>query len=162
MRRIGIFVCAFVLAGLALAPAASAEKPARFFLPAADFVLSGSCQFDVFAHVVANNEYGIEFSNGQVLVTGTFKVRLTNLSNDKSLDVNISGPGVFTFGSDGSVAITAWGNWLFWFFPGMLGENAPGALLLTSGLTTEVLDADSNVVSLNLPPRTRDACAMLT
>ena len=160
-KRVAAFVGAIVLAGLALAPAATAEKPARFFLPTDDFVLSGPCAFDVDYHVLTNKEYGTLFSNGHLLITGSFKVRLTNLSNGHSMDVNISGPGVITFLPDGGLKVTAWGNWLFWFFPGMLGPQSPGKLILTTGLTSEVLDANVNVVSLELPRNTTDACAAL-
>jgi hypothetical protein len=164
MKRILVILGVLGLASLTFVLAASASKPAeRFFLFTPDTVLSGPCSFDVNYEVLANKEYGIAFSDGRFLITGTFKVRLTNLSSpSKSLDVNISGPGILRFGDDGSVSVTAWGNWLFYFNPGMFGPGSPGKLLLTSGFATEVLDANGNVASWNPPNRTRDACALLS
>ena len=90
-----------------------------------------------------------------------YKVRLTNLDpGGGSIDVNISGPGDFTFAADGSLTINARGNWLFWFFPGNLGMTS-GSLLLTSGHTTEVLDAAQTPVSFTPSKNTTDACALL-
>lgn len=163
MKRILMILGVLGLASLTFALAASAGKPDRFFLPTSDTVLSGPCSFDVKYEILGNKEYGIAFSDGQLLITGTFKARLTNLSSpSKSLDVNISGPGIVRFGDDGSLSITAWGNWLFYFNPGMFGPGSPGKLLLTSGLATEVLDANGNVVSWNPPNKTTDACALLS
>lgn len=166
MRRIAILIGALALAGVALVPTATAEKPVRFFLPSEDFVIEGACDFAVDFHVLSNKEYAIEFKDGRIQVSGTFKVRLTNRSSGKSLDVNISGPGVYRFSSDEDkevMEVTAWGNWLLWFYPGMIGDQ--GALYLTSGLAKEVLVFDGDDVevrSLTLPPRTRDACALLS
>ena len=160
MRRFAVLVSAVILAGIALVPAAIAEKPIRSFLPAGDFVLDGACAFPVSVEVLTNKEFGTEFSDGRFLITGSFKVRLTNLDSDTSMDVNISGPGVFTTPPDGGLMITAWGNWLFWFFPGELGQSS-GKLLLTSGHATELFDADGNLVSFTPPQKVRDACAAL-
>jgi hypothetical protein len=162
MRRLVVFVVVFILAGVALVPAATAEKPVRFFLPAGDMLLDGPCAFPVSLEVLTNKEFGTQFSDGRFLITGSFKVRLTNLDpGGTSMGVNISGPGTFTPTPDGGLKITAWGNWLFWFFPGDLGPQSPGKLVLTSGLTTELFDADGNLVSFTPPPNTRDACAAL-
>ena len=163
MKRILVILGVLGVASLTFVLAASASKPAeRVFLFTPDTVLSGPCSFDVNYEVINNKEYGIAFSDGRFLITGSFKVRLTNMSSSKSLDVNISGPGIFRFGDDGSLLVTAWGNWLFSFLPGMLGPGSPGKLLLTSGLATEVLDANGTVVSWNPPNKTRDACALLS
>jgi len=163
MKRILVILGVLGLACLTFVLAASASKPAeRVFLFTPNTVLSGPCSFDVNYEVLANKEYGIAFSDGRFLITGSFKVRLTNMTTSKSLDVNISGPGILRFGDDGSVSVTAWGNWLFYFNPGMFGPGSPGKLLLTSGFATEVLDANGNVASWNPPNRTRDACALLS
>lgn len=162
MRRAVVFVVVLVLAGIALVPAATAEKPIRDFLPADDLVLEGPCEFSVGVEVLTNKEFGTEFKDGRFLITGSFKVRLTNLDpGGASMDVNISGPGTFTSTPDGGLKITALGNWLFWFFPGDLGPQSPGRLLLTSGHTTLVSDADGNVVSFTPARNTTDACAAL-
>jgi hypothetical protein len=162
MRRVVVFVVLLVLAGIALVPAATAEKPIRSFLPAGDFVLDGPCDFPVGVETLTNKEFGIEFSDGRFLITGSFKIRLTNLApGGTSMDVNISGPGVLTPTLDGGVKLTSWGNWMFWFFPGDLGPQSPGRLLLVSGHGSEVFDSDGNIVSVALPRNTTDACAAL-
>ena len=162
MRRLLTFAATVVLAGLVLVPAATAEKPIRTFLPTADpFVLEGPCAFDVRLEVLTNKEFGTAFSDGRFLITGSYKVRLTNLDpGGGSIDLNISGPGDFTFAEDGSLTINARGNWLFWFFPGDLGITS-GRLLLTSGHTTEVLNAAGAPVSFTPPRNVTDACALL-
>ncbi len=163
MKRVCVFIGAIVLATLALAPAATAVQPERFFLPAADTVLSGPCAFDVGLEILSNKEFVTVFSDGHFLITGVFKVRLTNLSDpSKSMDVNISGPGAFTPTPDGGLIIEAHGKWLFWFFPGNLGPGSPGMLLLTNGLTTEVFDGNGDIVSFKPARNTTDACAALT
>jgi len=129
MRKLAICTLGILAVWCTLAPAAGAEKPAREFIPAADFVIEGSCSFDVGAHFVVNKEYGITFSNGSTLVTGALKVTLTNLSNpSKSITLNIPGPGLLTFNSDGGLTIDARGPWLF-FFPGVLLYSTGHSLL---------------------------------
>ena len=94
--------------------------------------ISGSCSFDVGAHFVANNEYGITFSNGATLVTGTLKVTLTNLSDpSKSVTLNIPGPGLFTATDDGGLRIDARGPWLF-FFEDVLVYSAGRSVMTVS------------------------------
>ena len=43
-------------------------------------------------------------------IAGTLKVRLTNVATDKSVDLNISGPGTYTFPPDGSVDLVGTGS----------------------------------------------------
>ena len=162
MRRLLTFAATVVLAGIALVPAATAEKPIRTLAPTPEpFVLEGPCAFDVRLEVLTNKEVGTAFSDGRFLVTGSYKVRLTNLDpGGGSIDVNISGPGDFTPTEDGGFTLNARGNWLFWFFPGDLGITS-GRLLLTSGHTTEVLDAAFTPVSFTPSRNVTDACALL-
>jgi hypothetical protein len=104
----------------AIAPVAGAGKPAREFVPAEDIIIEGSCAFEVGAHVIANNEYGITFSNGATLVTGALKITVTNLSDpSKSVTLSIPGPGLFTSTSSGGLSIDAYGPWLS-FYPDVL------------------------------------------
>lgn len=120
MRRLAICTLGMLAACCTLAQAAGAGKPTREFIPAADFVIQGSCSFDVGVHIIANNEYGITFSNGATLVTGALKATFTNLTDpSKSIALNVPGPGLTTFNDDGSVTIDAHGPWVF-FFPGVL------------------------------------------
>jgi hypothetical protein len=147
-------VCAAVFAG-----GAGADRPLREFVPQADDTISGVCAFDVGLHVLANKGYQTTFSDGRIQVNGVLKFRLTNLTpGGKSIDVNVSGPGVITDTPD-LFQIKAEGSW-FWFFdPGDLGPGSPGMMLMTSGLT--YLRADANGVTFTPARKTTDICAAL-
>ena len=161
MKRFGVLLLAVTLTGLALVPAATAEKPLRSFLPADDFVFSGGCTFDIGVDFVANNEFQTVFSDGHFLVTGVLKVEFTNLSDpSKSMEANISGPGVFTPTPDGGIVIKAEGPWFFFFFPGDLGPGSPGVALLTRGLSILVIDGSGNA-SFTPARNTTDLCVAL-
>ena len=161
MKALAALFSALVLGCLLAAPNASGTRPDRFFLPAEDFVISGSCGFDVGVHTLQNNEYMTVFENGRSLVTGVLKERLTNLSDpSKSIDVNVSGPGTFTPTPDGGFVLRAEGRWLFWFAAGDLGAGSPAILVLTSGLTIASVDGSGNI-SFAPSRNTRDLCAAL-
>ncbi|HUF75776.1 MAG TPA: hypothetical protein VMM35_05825 [Longimicrobiales bacterium] len=160
MKRLGILLIT-VLSGLVLVPAATADKPERFFLPSEDFVFSCP-SFDVSIEFLENNEYSTVFSDGRFLITGKLKIRLTNLSDPgNSMDANISGPGVITETSDGGFQLTAWGIWLFWFFPGDLGPGSPGTMLLTKGLASATIDGTGNLASFTPARNTTSLCPAL-
>ena len=155
MRR--VIVCALLIISVALlsAPIAGAERPTREFLPGEDFVIEGSCAFDVGVTFLANKEYGTTFVGGAfggaTLVTGALKQQLTNLSDpSKSMTLNVPGPGLLSFGED-SLHITGVGPWLI-FYPGVL-------VYLTGHFT---LTASEAGVSVEQQGGTRtDLCAAL-
>jgi hypothetical protein len=98
-----------------------------------------------------------------VIVQGHLVVELTNVETGASITRNISGPGVFTFGSDGSTTLTAWGQWSFFFFPDQLGPDAPGSLVLNRGRTVLLIDADGfHQTILSRTGTQEDLCAALT
>lgn len=161
MKRSAAFVGALIMAALLLAPAATADKPLRFFLPADDSVLSGVCPFDLGVDVLVNNEFGTVFSDGRFLITGTFKVELTNLGDPgQSMTANVSGPGVITPTPDGGFVLKAEGPWFFFFFPGDLGPGSPGVGLITKGLSLLAVDGSGNL-SFRPAHNTTDVCAEL-
>jgi hypothetical protein len=135
---------AVVLATTAvLASTATADPPTRFPIDnGSQFTFSGLCAFDVQFTVLANNEYGITFSNGTTIITGRLVFQLTNLSNDKSIVVNASGPGKFT---PTSTFVT--GTSLFLGFPGLLLTRGPltfdqnGNPIITSAATVDLCAA---------------------
>lgn len=161
MRRV-LVALGLVLVPLTVAAVATAGKPDKFFLPTDDTVLHGPCTFDVGYDVLANKEYGKVFAENTLTINGSFKVRLTNLTSRKAMDVNVSGPGVITFYENGNLGVVARGNWIFYFNPGMFGPGSPGRLLLTSGHGTELLDASNNVLDWSPPNKVTDACALLS
>jgi hypothetical protein len=153
MRKLAILVLCGTVAALTLVSEAAADKPARTFLPASDFTISGTCSFDVGVHVLVNEEYTITFTNGQTLVQGALKVRLTNLSDpSKSIDLNIPGPGLFTTASDGTVTIDTRGPWLIFF---------TDTLVYTTGHSTQVITPDGTFTFTQQGGTTTDLCAVL-
>jgi hypothetical protein len=132
VRRSLVLLVVAVTAALVI-PAASATHPVKEFLPFEGAELPGICPFTVKIDVLANKEYSKTFSDGRMLITGVFKIRLTNLESGKAMDANISGQGVFRFHEDGSATLHAHGRWLFFFFPGQLGPGEPGQMFLNSG-----------------------------
>src|SRR5205809_317090 len=137
MKRLTRFGALIALLLLGSATVASADQPQIAPLPASDFTIGAAvCGFAIDATVLAQNEMIKTFSDGSQLITGTLKMRLTNVSNGNSLDINISGPGKVEIGSDGSFTLKAEGRWLWPFGPGALGPGSRPTLLVTSGLAT--------------------------
>jgi len=159
MKRL-IAIFSGIVIALLFTSAASADRPARDFLPAGDFTLSGICPFDVFVEIIENKEFISTFSDGRLLITGTFKVRVTNLDSDESLDLNISGPGFVIPNPDGSVTLDAHGTWLFWFFPGDLGPGSPGRLFVNNGHFVETF-APGGITIDKQTGSQQDICAAL-
>ena len=157
-----ILILTTVATTLVLVPVASADKPTREFLPAEDFVLEDICPFAVEVHFLANNSFITTFSDGSQLITGTLKLRLTNLDDpSKSFDVNVSGPGVQSETPEGEFVLKAEGRWLFFFFPGDLGPGDPGLIAITTGLATLRVDADGNISFTHRGGTTTDVCTAL-
>ena len=131
MRLASVAFVAFVLFLLS-ASAASATPPTIFPFPSEDMTLSGICKFDVNLTVLDQNESLKIFSDGSLMLTGTFKVALTNAKTGKSIEVNVSGPVFVTPNPDGSGTEVLTGGSLLYFFPGDLPGGAP-LLLVTTG-----------------------------
>ena len=122
---------AVALAALVVAvPVAVADKPTFEPVPAEDFTIDAViCGFPVAVEILTNNEKAITFSGGMTTVTGTLKVRLTNVDDPtQSIVLNIPGPGFLDEGG-----LIATGPWLFFFLPGDLGPGSPGILASTFG-----------------------------
>lgn len=149
-------VMAILVAGataLAAAASAAAAPPAKSPAPSpTDFLVSGSCAFDVAVHVTAQNESAITFSNGTTLVTGQLKVTLTNAVSGDSLSLNIPGPGSATSTSGGTVTLQIVGPWLI-FQPGVM-EYAIGRGVVT-------IDAAGNQSFVQQAGKSTDICAAL-
>ena len=112
-RRATVAIVLAVAAVLFSAAAVAAAGPVRqpveyplegFFLPA-----GSACEFDLQADFLVNREKMTTFmdSDGnpiRSLVTGSLVVRLTNLENDASTVINISGPLRLVYNDDGTSA----------------------------------------------------------
>ncbi len=157
-----------VLLGLLLAAASVvptlAAKPERTFFeapPPTDYVAGELCTYPVRIETVTNKEYGITFavaSDGtqRTIVTGRLVMMVTNLSTGESLTVNVSGPGVFTFGPDG-LSIDGGGGWLLYLFATDAG--GPGIWVTSGRIHLEA--GELGVTALTMPHRTQDVCGML-
>jgi hypothetical protein len=113
-------------------------------------------------HVLANKEFATTFNDGRQLITGTLKVRLTNLDDpSKSLTVNISGPRVVRVTEQGVFTLKATGRWLFFFFPGDFGPGEPGLMVITTGRAILRIDAEGDFSFSHPRGTTADVCAAL-
>ncbi len=128
---------------------------------------SGVCSFDVRIYFLNNNEYNTTFTDSQgnptqILTTGTLKVNLTNLSNPaKSIDLNISGPGLVVLGPDGTFTQTTYGPWLWIIFPGSLLDYSPRMFFISGQLVAD-FDSNGNQTTLQIiGGNTVDMCAAL-
>lgn len=98
-------------------------KPTRVPIPPTDttFPAGSACAFALSITTVGK-EKGILFPpqpNGDQVeqITGSLKGTLTNLSNNKSMTANLSGPGTEIFHADGSLTFDAEGVSFFAFAP---------------------------------------------
>jgi hypothetical protein len=159
VKRLVVILLGAILALLS-ASTALADKPIKEPLPAEDITLEGVCSFDVLVEVTGNKEFTKTF-NGRQLINGAFRVRVTNLDTDVSLDLNIPGPGVVTENPDGSVTFESHGPWLLWFLPGDLGPGSPGQLFVNNGNFVQTFHADGRVTVDKQTGSQTDICAAL-
>src|SRR5215204_4878980 len=83
---------AIALAAL-FVPTAAADKPVTVPSPFPDSAGRYCEGFDVLVHATTNNGTTHIFSSGAIMFTGSLKVEVTNLDSDKTIALNISGPG---------------------------------------------------------------------
>jgi hypothetical protein len=152
-RRGAFVVLAAALLTVVAANAATAAQPIRSPLFAEDFSSDQLCSFPVLIEVTANKEFVTEFSDGRLLITGKFFVRVTNLDTGESLDLNASGPAMFA-----PERAFLRGRTLFLLFP--TDPDGPG-LLLTSGSLQLIAAEDGSLAGFNLTGRSLDVCAAL-
>jgi len=163
MRR-GLLLLSTVLVVLAVAPAASAKKPARDINPGQDdVVIADQCAFPVFAHV-EGREIITTFTDNAgnpVKQIGIFPgntLTLTNLNTGTSVTVVSTGPFHARVESDGSGPGIITGHGPFVPNP-ITGE--PGIWYL-SGRARATFDAQGNVTSAEAAGRLVDLCVQLS
>jgi hypothetical protein len=139
-----------------LAPGAGADRPIKE--PVGDLNATGPfCEgFDVEIVTTANKEVNHIFSSGVSLVTGVLKVEVTNLSTEKTLALNISGPGKLS--ADGNT-LTGGGPWLIFGEAGVLPGGDPG-MFFTHGQITLTL-SPTQITSMTVRGTVVDICAAL-
>ena len=146
LKRLVVTVGAALLALSAAAPAASATRPSRDYLATPDhieFAAGEACAFPVRVDFFVNKEYGVTFADAdgnfvRQLIAGTLIISLTNMSNGRSITVDISGPGRTIAHEDGSTTFILRGNSL---------PVVPGRLYTTTGTVVQEFDANGNLLS---------------
>jgi hypothetical protein len=105
----------------------------------------GLCPFAIDITITVDHEVARTTTpSGATIITGQFRVRVTNLENQKSRELNVSGP-VFDFGAGTTT------------YRGEALIGGAGFLLLTSG---QVVFTNGEITSMI--GAQRDVCAMLT
>ena len=133
-----------ILVAAAAAPTATADKPLKIPVVIGPLQLDGVCDFPVLLEAVGPQHQKIVIrSDGSQIITGQLTTRATNVDDPtKTWQHTSSGPVFVTPQPDGTFTVKGTGTNLWYFFPGMLGEGAPGALYWVRGLSEETLDAD--------------------
>ena len=156
-------VLSTVLIALAVAPAATANKPTREIIPGQDDVrLTDQCAFPVLIHT-EGREIVTTFTDkaGNVVKQiGVFpgnKQTLTNLDTGKSIIVVATGPFHGRREPDGSATVRVTGHGIF---PGHPITEEPGIWYL-SGRIFATLDAQENLTSIDSTGKLVDLCARL-
>jgi len=163
MRR-GILLFLTVLIGLAVVPAATANKPTREIIPAPDDrVITGQCTFPVLGHF-DGNEIDTTFTDktgNPIKLLGVFPgntLTLTNLDTSKSIIVGATGSFQLRVDPDGSGTgmVTGLGAWP----DGNPVTGEPG-IWYQSGRVTATFDAEGNTTSIKSTGKLVNLCTQL-
>lgn len=161
MRRVLISLITLTTFILVTAGPAAAVPPKHEPVPTPDDFIISECGFDLLLHVLVNKEILTTFydQEGNVVrqhISGALKIRLTNVGTGESQDLNISGPGTYTFPPDGSVQLVGTGGWLNVF------SNRPGEVLFTQGRFEATFTPEGEVILTDPAPNETDMCDVLS
>jgi hypothetical protein len=153
---ITLLLLAFALPAVAQKPIIQLFPFTSLFVPAA-----AACGFDVLFTPEAgrpNGERLIQFAN-TTIIAGPLFVTLTNLSTQKTINLNISGPGRFLFTTNTFVSEGP-------SIPGPLPVNVATAagvplLPLFHGRVIYTVDAKGNIISVSFTGPVQDVCQLL-
>jgi len=163
MRR-GILLFLTVLIGLAVVPAATANKPTREIIPAPDDrVITGQCTFPVLGHI-DGKEIDTTFTDktgNPIKLLGVFPgntLTLTNLVTSKSITVGATGSFQLRVEPDGSGTgmVTGLGAWP----DGNPVTGEPG-IWYQSARVTATFDAEGNTTSIKSTGKLVNLCTQL-
>jgi hypothetical protein len=159
--RIALASVVAALSLAAVAPAAIASQPTIQRTPFEAGSVSEACGFPVqldAAGTALDISYTDELGNFHLFEAGPqVKQTMTNLVTGKSIVVNISGPGQYTFGADGSFTLVGTGLWSWTRVDPATLE--PG-IFLTEGRFVLSFSA-SGVRTFTLTGTTIDLCSQL-
>jgi len=162
MRR-GLLLLSTVLIALAVAPAATANKPEREIVPApADMLISDQCAFPVLGHIEGGEIDTTFFDKAgnpvkQIAVFPGQTLTVTNVETGKSITVVNAGSFHARAERDGSVTISITGHGPIPNF--ITGE--PGLWYLNGGRVVVTFDADGNPTSVGVRGNIVDLCTQL-
>jgi hypothetical protein len=156
-------VLSTVLIALAVAPAATANKPTREIIRGQnDVLLTDQCVFPVLIHT-AGREIVTTFTDKagnlvkQIAIFPANKQTLTNLDTGESITVVATGPFHGRRNPDGSATVRVTGHGIF---PGHPITEEPGIWFL-SGRIFATLDAEENLTSIDSTGKLVDLCPRL-
>ncbi len=162
MRRRLLFLST-VLAALAVAPVATAEKPRREIVPApGDMVFVDQCAFPVLGHIEGGeiNTTFTDKADDPVKLLGVFPgqtLTVTNLVTGKSITLVNAGSFQARAERDGSVTIQITGRGPIPNF--VTGE--PGLWYLDGGRVLLTFDAEGDLASVDSAGTLVDLCSQL-
>jgi hypothetical protein len=163
-------MAALALLVLAVAPVQANNDPHRFPFEWGAFDLTGPCAFTVHFDT-QGNAFGkastLPDGSTSIAFSGFAEGTLSNPGTGTSIHLNLSGPGTFVYGPDGSfVGQTTTGKGVLWA-PNLTAFGLPSNLVATSGPTGWTSAAADNwagyvITSMTrVPPIVMDLCAAL-
>jgi hypothetical protein len=146
-RRLALAVATVTTLLLVAAPGALAAKPVKEFLDGPttiDLAAGEACAFPVRIDILVNNEY-IKFFEGRASaladqISGRLVMRVTH--GDRSVTLNVSGPGGDIYNDDGSGVFVFRGNGVLWAPTFMYAISGPASV--TFGSDGSVLATDAS------------------
>jgi len=148
--RLAPLLLSIVAIALAVAPAATANKPIRDVSPQGDFSIDDQCAFPVLGHVDGNEINTIHLDRfgdavKQIVVFPGNELTLANADTGTSITVQGTGSFQRRANPDGTVAVKVTGHGFFAPNP-LTGE--PGLWYL-NGHASATTDADDNLISVD-------------
>jgi hypothetical protein len=167
MRRLVVVVIVALAATLFPAWVASARGDGWEFLDQSDFTTT-ACGTEILESIVANGEYAKFAVDADgvlhfVLVTGMFKLRVTNTATGASVIVNASGTGHDALlYPNGDFLFTSAGPSIITLTPEQAAQTGLPELFVNAGNMTILFGADGSAVVQSRVGHLTDLCAVLT
>ncbi len=162
-------VLPLALLALLLTPSiALADKPIREALPAPEPIEAAAgevCAFPVLIEFLESKNKAVTFTDDsgtplRQIITGRLRARVTNLTTDESLVVNVSGPAFLSFTAEGLATVTLGGRGLLILRAGI--DVAPAGVFLTSGRVVLAIGPAGEVAGIiSQTGQMQDLCAAL-
>lgn len=152
-----VLLLTLALPAVASAPIITITLLAAFVIPSGP---DGCPSFDVYVAPQAgrpNNGKTITFANGSTIGHGATFVTATNLTTNKSINLNISGPAQFSVTDN---TFTAFGAILGFLPPNLVPPDLP-AISFAHGKIVLQFDNAGNIVSITFTGTAQNICELL-